>query len=110
MSYKEEHLRKFELYSIVVRYLTYKITENLRKIYLDIDFESQRMLLTAYYIQSPSAIELDLFDDIVTNSNAPIPDLYVDADIKLMEDYNEDEKHDFLVFAFFEPSHYDLGI
>jgi len=99
--------KKFELYSIVLRYLCYKITENLRKIYLDVDFQSERIVLTAVYVNAPTELELELLDDIATNSNAPIPDFFVEAKVKLAPEYNENEKHDFLLFAFFDESRYD---
>ena len=99
--------KKFELYSIVLHYLSYKITENLRKIYLDVDFGSEKIILTAIYRNTLTELELELLDDIVTNSNASIPDFFVEARVKLVHEYNENEKHDFLLFAFFDESRYD---
>jgi hypothetical protein len=98
----------YELSGIVYRYLAKKVTENLRMIYLDIDFEEHRMLLTAFYQTEPTDIELELFDDIVTDSNAPIPDYFIDKCVKLTKEHNEDENHDYLIFAFFDESDYDL--
>ncbi|SEP26278.1 hypothetical protein [Mucilaginibacter sp. OK283] len=105
---KEE--KKYALSGIVLRYLTYKITENLRKLYLDVDFQEHNIILTAYYQTEPNNIELDLLDDIVTNSSAPIPDFSVEANIKLVKDYKDDEKHDYLIFAFFDETRYDYDL
>lgn len=60
------------------------------------------MVLTAVYKVSPTELELELLDDIVTNSNAPISDFFVVANVKLMEDFKDKEQHDFVVFAFFD--------
>jgi len=66
---------------------------------MDIDLKSNSILLTAYYLKQPSELELELLDDIVTNSNAHIPDLYVKCQAKLTREYNRNEEHDFIVFA-----------
>jgi hypothetical protein len=94
--------KKDSLFNIVLRYLPYKITQNLKRIYLDIDMESNRMILTAYYEQEPSELEKELLDDIATDSNAPIPDFFVDYQIKLTKEYDKNEKHEFVVFSVFE--------
>ena len=96
-------IKKFELYSTVLRFLTFKVTENLRRIYLDFDMEDHAILLTAFYQKRPSALELELLDDIVTNSKAHIPDFYVVPFVKLVDELSDDEykKHEFLVFAFY---------
>jgi len=73
----ENKQRKYELYHVVLMYLAGKITENLRKLYMDVDFHMGRIMLTAFYQTQPTDLELELLDDIVTNSNAPIPDLFV---------------------------------
>lgn len=91
--------KKFSLYSIVLRHLVFKVTPNLQRIYLDIDLELNIMLLTAYYLSPPTELELELLDDIATNTNAPIPDFLVDYKVQLMSNYLENEKHDFVVFA-----------
>jgi hypothetical protein len=101
-----ENERKFSLYSIALRFLVYKITNNLRRIYLDVDLKSSKMLFTAVYFNKPSELELELLDDIVTNTNAHIPDLFVEYNVKLSKEFLEEEKHDFLVFAVYED--YDL--
>jgi hypothetical protein len=56
--------------------------------------------LTAFYQDNPSELELELFDDIATNSKAHIPDYSVDKKYKLIKDLAAYEKHDFIVFAF----------
>jgi hypothetical protein len=98
--------KKFSLYLTVLRFLSFKITENLRRIYLDIDSDSDKILLTAFYRIRPSELELELLDDIVTNSNAHIPDLFVYSRVKLMDelDDNENRMHDFVVFSFYYES------
>ena len=68
-----EEQKKFDLYLIVLRFLVFKITNNLNRIYLEIDLKKNKMLLTAFYFAPPSELELELLDDIVTNSNAHIP-------------------------------------
>ncbi|WP_172336714.1 hypothetical protein [Mucilaginibacter sp. SG564] len=94
--------KKFELYRTVLRFLSHKITENLRRIYLDVDLDMHQIHLTAYYTSPPSELELELLDDIETNSQTHIPDLLVYLKIKLVNEYSENEKHDFTVFAFYE--------
>jgi hypothetical protein len=98
--------KKFSLYLTVLRFLSFKITENLRRIYLDIDYDADKILLTAFYRISPSELELELLDDIVTDSNAHIPDLFVYSCVKLTAelDDNEYRMHDFTVFAFYYES------
>ncbi|MBW3520492.1 hypothetical protein [Flavobacterium sp. NKUCC04_CG] len=92
-----EEQKKFDLYLIVLRFLVFKITNNLNRIYLEIDLKKNKMLLTAFYFAPPS--ELELLDDIVTNSNAHIPNLFIVSQVKLMADYNQNEIYDFIVFA-----------
>ena len=94
--------KKFELYLTVLRFLLFKVTDNLKRIYLDIDLENKKMLLSAYYLANPSELELELLDDIVTDSNAHIPDLFVESEVKLTKDHNNGHSHDFIVFAVFE--------
>lgn len=91
--------KKFDLYRTVLRFLVFKITDNLKRIYLDFDLSINRMTLLAIYEDKPSEYELELFDDIVTNSNAHIPDLFVDQKYKLRSDIQRGEKHEFIVFA-----------
>ena len=96
--------QKFGLYLTVLRFLAYKVTNNLQQIYLDIDLPAHKMLLTAYYLNDPSELELELLDDLETDSNAHIPDMFVEKSVvKLVENYKEGEKHDFTVFAVFVP-------
>lgn len=94
-----EEQKKFELYLIVLRFLVFKITGNLKRIYMDVNFKSNKILLTAYYLNEPSELELELLDDIVTNSNAHIPDLFIESRAKLTQEHNKNEQHDFIVFA-----------
>lgn len=94
-----EEQKKFGLYSIVLRFLVFKITNNLKRIYMDVSLESNKILLTAYYSNQPSELELELLDDIVTNSNAHIPDLFIESQVKLTKEYSKSEQHDFIIFA-----------
>jgi hypothetical protein len=94
-----EEQKKFDLYLIVLRFLLFKVTNNLNRIYMDVNLKSNKILLTAYYLNNPTELELELFDDIVTNSNAHIPDLFIESQIKLTKEYNHNEQHDFIVFA-----------
>ncbi len=94
--------RKFALYLTILRFIASKVTENLRRLYLDVDVDLCKIYLTAYYSCSPSELELELLDDIETNSQAHIPDFLVYTEAKLVDDYSENEKHDFVVFAFYE--------
>lgn len=90
---------KFNLYLIVLRFLAFKITANLRRIYLDILLETNQMTLTAFYKNHLTELDLELLDDIVTNSNAHIPDFFVKSQFYLMEDSKNSEVHDFIIFA-----------
>jgi hypothetical protein len=96
--------KKFNLYLTVLRFLIFKITDNLNRIYLDIYLDSNRMKLIAFYKNHPTELELELLDDIVTDSNAHIPDYFIEAEFKLTKDFDMNEKHDFIVFAVFEAS------
>ncbi|MDB5089750.1 MAG: hypothetical protein JWR09_3744 [Mucilaginibacter sp.] len=95
--------KKFGLYLTILRFLTFKITENLRRVYLDFDINSHKILLTAFYQIYPSELELELLDDIVTDSDAHIPDFFVESCVKLVDELSDDEykKHEFVVFAFY---------
>ena len=103
---KEEFLKveeiKFNLYLTVLRFLPFKITENLRRIYLNIEIDVNQMELLAFYKNPPTELELELFDDIITDSNAHIPDFFVKGHFKLMEQFNTYEKHDFIIFSVYE--------
>ena len=86
-----EEQKKFELYTAVLRYLVSKITDNLKRIYMDVDLKGNRVLLTAYYLNTPSELELELLNDIVTNSNAHIPDFFIEAFAKSTKDFKRNE-------------------
>lgn len=91
---------KFNIYTTILRFLPYKITENLRKIFIDIDLEQGSILLTAYYKSYPSELELELLDDIITNSEAHLPNTYILSNIKLDSDFKENI-HEFVIFSFY---------
>ncbi|WEK34278.1 MAG: hypothetical protein P0Y53_17465 [Candidatus Pseudobacter hemicellulosilyticus] len=97
-----ENEKKFSLYLVVLRFLVYKVTSNLNRIYLDVDLPLKKMVLTAFYNEDPSELELELFDDIVTNSNAHIPDFYINSEIQLRKHLDSNAKYDFIIFATYE--------
>ncbi len=99
---KSDDVVKFELYRTVLRFLAYKVTPNLRKIFLDVYMKERKVFLTAIYEQTPSDLELELLDDIETNSDAHMPDFFVDSTYKLSKDYHIGESHEFIVFAVYE--------
>ncbi|TFF33294.1 hypothetical protein [Mucilaginibacter psychrotolerans] len=94
---------KWELYNIALRFLPFKVTPNLRRVYLDINIEKREAKLIAYYEMAPSEIELELLDDIETNSCAHTPDSYFTSEHRLYSSHIYGETHDFIVFAVFEP-------
>ena len=94
--------KKFEIYLTVLRFIVYKVTENLKQIYLDIDLGNKEVNITAYYKKNPSMLELELLDDICTNSKAHIPDFIVNYEYKLAVKHNIFDKHDFIVFSVYE--------
>jgi hypothetical protein len=94
---KEE--KKFAMYLTVLRFLAFKITPNLKRIYIDFDMQLHEIILTAVYQSSPTDLDLELLDDIVTNSDAHIPDFSVEERIILTEHLTGLEKHDFIAFA-----------
>lgn len=93
--------RKFQIYLTILRFLVFKVTNNLKRIYLDIDFGTKKVILTAFYLDSPSELEVELFDDICTDSEAHLPDLYVDGKVQLIEEHSN-EDHDFVIFSVYE--------
>lgn len=92
---------KFNLYLTVLRFLPFKITTNLKRLYLDFS-TNNKMIVTAIYADKPTELELELLDDIVTNSNAHIPNHFIEQKHLLIREYDSEEKHDFLLFAFYE--------
>lgn len=53
---------------------------------MDVDFSTNKILLTAYFSSKPSELDLELLYDIETNSDEHIPDLYVDSKVKLISE------------------------
>ena len=91
--------KKFQLYLTILRFLPFKITKNFRRIYVDINLESHVILLTAYFYDIPSDLDVELFDDIVTDSNAHTPDFYVRENIQISNSPDFVAKHEFVAFA-----------
>lgn len=100
---KTEENIKFELYLTMLRFIPYSITENVRRIYADIDLKNNDIMITAYYQNKQTELEAELLDDIVTNSQAHIPDLVVDCKVSMIDSFDDTVKHDFLLFAFYVP-------
>jgi hypothetical protein len=94
--------KKFQLYLTILRFLPFKITANFRRIYVDINLASSRVALTAYFNDYPSELDLELFDDIVTDSNAHLPDFFVEKNIQISKSSALLAKHEFLAFAVYE--------
>ena len=94
--------KSFELYSTVLRFIVYKVTPNLRRIYLDIDHISRECTLTGVFTKPPTDIEKELFDDIETNSKAHMPDYSVKSTLKTDSSGDEGRQHEFTVFAWYE--------
>ena len=94
--------KKFQIYLTILRFLPYKITKNLQKIYVDINQETFKVLLTAYYKNQPSELDIELLDDIETNSSAHIPDFSVESIAKLISEHKKNEFHDFIAFGMYE--------
>lgn len=94
--------KKFQIYLTILRFLPYKITKNLQKIYVDVSHEKSKVLLTAYYKNQPSELDIELLDDIETNSKAHIPDFSVESVTKLISEYKKNEVHDFIAFGMYE--------
>ncbi len=92
--------KNFEIFLTILRFLGYKITNNLKKIYCDI--KGDKVLLTAYYKEKPSELELELLDDIETNSDAHLPHHIVESTVKLFSEFDENKKHDYLIFATYD--------
>jgi hypothetical protein len=63
---------------------------------------SKMMKLTAFYETPPSEIEKELFDDIITDSKAHIPDFTIESDTRLLNELNLNDKHDFVIFATYD--------
>ncbi|MET0461965.1 MAG: hypothetical protein ABW007_02385 [Chitinophagaceae bacterium] len=99
----DQEEKKFFLYLTVLRFLPFKVTNNLRKIFLDFDMQHKRMLLSAVYETHPSEKERELFDDIVTDSNAHVSDFFIESNFVVVDENVKDRRvHDFIVFAFYE--------
>lgn len=93
--------RKFQVYLTILRFLVFKITDNLKRIYLDVDFDRKKAILTAFYLVPPTELEVELLDDICTNSEAHLPDLFVHGKTQLIGEHNN-EDHDFVIFSVYE--------
>jgi len=93
---------KFNIYLTILRFLAFKITSNLRRIYLNFSLEESKILLTALYLNVPTELEIELLDDIVTNSNAHIPNFFVDSKYLLFQDFNKSISYEFVIFATYD--------
>jgi len=93
---------KFEIYLTVLRFIAFKVTDNLRRIYLDIDELNKKAILTAYYKSKPSELEIELLDDICTNSSAHLPEHSVDSLINYKNQNLTKLNHEFVIFSVYE--------
>lgn len=93
---------KFEVYTTILRFLPYKVTDNLLRIYLNVNFKNHTATLTSFYQSAPSELELELFDDICTNSIAHLPELFVQGETKIIDEL--DGSYDFVIFAKYDDS------
>jgi hypothetical protein len=94
--------KSFELYLTVIRFIAYKVTPNVRRIYLDVNHTEKECIITGLFNEPPSDLEKELFGDIVTNSIAHIPDYSVIDQIQTITTYDNAMKHDFTVYAVYE--------
>ena len=97
-----EDQKKFQVYLTVLRFLAHKITTNYKRLYLDVNESLKKVFITAYLNDKPSELELELLDDIESNSDAHLPNHAVYTDITIIKDEPKYKKHDFLLFAFYE--------
>jgi hypothetical protein len=95
--------RKFEIYLTALRFIAFKVTENLRRICLDIDELNKEITLTAYYKTKPSELENELLDDICTNSKAHLPEHSVEYVINYEIQNLTELNHEFVLFSVYEP-------
>lgn len=93
---------KFILYLTILRFLPFKITDNVRRIYADIDMISKKIIISAYYQREQTELEEELLDDIITNSTAHIPNFFIESKVLLINDFNYSYNHDFVIFAFYD--------
>lgn len=97
--------KKYEIYLKVLSCISGYITHNLKRLYLDIDIIKEEALITAYYNKIPNELELELLDDIETNSISKIENIIFNQSIWfLSQEIRADEYkyHDFLLFSFYE--------
>ena len=92
----------FNIYLMSLRFITYKVTENLRKLGIDIDDKEKKVILTAYYNEKPSDLESELLNDIETNIEAHLPHHFVISQAKFGLDDLKNVKHKFILFSFYE--------
>lgn len=93
---------EFQIYTTILRFLPFKITSNLVRIYLNIELDKNKVILTSFYHSSPTELEIELFDDICTNSKAHLPNLIVEGKVKTVDEFNDNDKYDFVVFSIYE--------
>lgn len=102
---KSQNEIKHAIYLNVVCFIANYVTYNLKRLYLDVDLVNEVAKLTAYYENEPTELELELLDDIETNSISRSPNILFDKSswyltINLKDD--EYRHHDFLLFSFYE--------
>jgi len=90
--------KKFQIYLTVLRFISFNVTPNLQRINLDIDLDNNTVMLRAFYLKNPSDLDLELFDDICTDSDAHLPNFKVKNQTSLISSFHGD-KSDFVVFS-----------
>jgi hypothetical protein len=96
---------KYDVYLNVICFIARYVTPNLKRLYLDVNVEKELAQITAFYVNKPTELELELLDDIETNSISRSPNIiFEQSKWLLVKDLNEDEykRHDFLLFSFYE--------
>jgi hypothetical protein len=100
-----ENKIKYDVYLNVICFVARYITPNLKRLYLDVNRKNELAQITAFYSKKPTELELELLDDIETNSISRSPNIiFEQSNWKLISDLKEDEnkRHDFLLFSFYE--------
>ncbi|MDY3315910.1 hypothetical protein PG630_01110 [Riemerella anatipestifer] len=102
---KTEKEKKYEVYLNAVCFVAGYVTKNLRRLYLDVDLIGKSAQIIAFYDTLPTDIDLELLDDIETNSISRSPDIiFNQSKWFLFKQIRKDEYkyHDFLLFSFYE--------
>lgn len=75
---KSNKEKKYEVYLNAICFVAGYITKNLSRLYLDINLDKKTAQITAFYNTLPTDLDLELLDDIETNSISRSPDIIFD--------------------------------